>query len=483
MTTSTYSHPIVAKHQHQLEEIQRRVWRHQNRIHQLQVLEQRTRFFVDASYSESSAKGHLHGTLDYIFEDLSHGREIKAQFSVPERVAPLLTHKPCIFTFLPGIDSHDSLSQYDITLGDRTSKMMSRGEVDVTTRVTSNPASSMTSFIINAPMRSVVDPSFAELLVNAGMVVVYHRFKRPLSADDCDTKTPTVQSDEESRKERLDLAKRLGRKIFFGCGVSPEDIDVAKELLQAGALGVCVDVALANSYQAAAGVLELKSFIAAQGLSAQIMAGNVDNEEGYFLMAEAGADVIKVGIGPGSNCTTRGTTGAGKGQGSALMAVNRARFVYGPNAPEFIADGGIEDAVDVTRALALGATCGMSGKLFTKCRESGALKRTINGTLMAWSFGEASDWAQIYSRGGVKAGFAVEGKGAWIPVEYSFDEFISGMRAKWRNSFTYYNAASVNELRRKFSIEQQFCDLILGGETGIYKASGRIGEEAGTRMK
>jgi hypothetical protein len=484
-TSRTYSNPLVDKWKDRIEDCRHQVWEKQDRVYQFKQLEGRMRQFVDSRYNSNP---RLHQTLDYIFEDLSKN-PIRAQFTVPERIGHLLSSKPCIFTFLPGLGSHLSISQYDITLGDRTSQVMSRSETKIEAQVTRDARTTMSSMLLNAPMRGVVNPDFARALVKEGLVVVYHRFKRPLNPDDCDVdpimnggKLPLVQSDQESRDERLNLATTIGKNTFMAVGVSSEEIEFAKELIEAGALGVCIDVALANSYQAAAGVLELKEHIRSTRSDAQIMVGNVDNEEGYFLMAACGADVVKVGIGPGSNCTTRGTTGAGKGQGSALMSAARARFVWGPDAPEFIADGGIEGAADVTRAVALGASCAMGGKVFTKCEESGALKRMINGKQMAWSFGEASEWAQIYSRGGVRPGFAVEGKGAWIPVEYSLKTLVNDMRAQWRNSLTYYNAHTPAELREKFSIEQQLCDLILGGETGIYMASPSISKEAGTRM-
>jgi len=487
-----YSNPLVEKWKDTILECRQQVWQKQNRIYQLRQLEAKTRMFVDQRYQNNN---YLHETLDYVFQDLK-SKPIAAQFSVPQYIGNLMTHKPCVFTFLPGLGTHQSISQYDITLGDRTSQVMSRGETSISAQVTNDPRTTMDSMILNAPMRSVVDPEFAKIMVDAGLMVVYHRFKRPLSPEDCDIHPslkggalPCVQSAEESRAERLQVVKDLGSRTFMAVGVSPEEIEFAKELLQAGAVGVCIDVALANSWQAAAAVLELKEFIRSSRLKSQIMVGNVDNEEGYLLMAACGADVIKVGIGPGSNCTTRGTTGAGKGQGSALMSASRARFVWDDeeNAPEFIADGGIESAADVVRAVALGASCGMSGKLFTKCRESGALKRRQYGNTplrewCAWSFGEASEWAQIYTRGGVHPDYAVEGKGNWIPVEYSFKDFIKEMRAQWRNALPYYNAHSVKELRQKFCIEQQLCDLILGGETGVFLASAGISREAGTRM-
>ena len=232
----------------------------------------------------------------------------------------------------------------------------------------------------------------------------------------------------------------------------------------------------------AATVLELKDFIKKGGYSTQIIAGNVDTDEGYLLLAKAGADCVKVGVGPGSACTTRTTTGAGNGQASALMEVSVAKFVLGDDAPTFMADGGIEGSKEVLVALALGACGVMIGKIAARTEESGALKRVIDGKKMCWYFGEASKWARVYESGGVKAGMAVEGRGGWIPCSGSFDAALDDLLGGLRNSFPYYNAASIPDLARKVSPPNQLCDLILGGTTGIRKSSHGTAAESGTRL-
>lgn len=483
--------PLVSKHLEQIEHARNQVWQKQDPIFQYQRLHDEMRIFADQRYP---GVNNLHATLDYIFEDLTFaGTRVKARFSIPEKIERLLTHQPCIFSFLPGIGTHESISQYDITLSDRTSQVGSRSHVSVETQITSDPRTKMDFFMVNAPMRAVVDPAFAQLMVEKGMIVIYHRFNRPLNANDCDLdpedrvnnpsgKHPTVQSASEARSERLHLAKQFGSKMFMAIGVSEDEVEFGKELLKAGALGVCIDVALANSYQAAAAQIEIKQFIVSEYLRSQSMIGNVDTAEGYGLSAECGADVVKVGIGPGSFCTTRLKTAAGKGQGSALMNVSRAKLVYGKSAPTFIADGGIEGPADAIRAIALGAVCAMAGKAYTKCSDGGALKRVFDGQIKAFSHGEASKTAQIYTRGGVKKGYAVEGKEGWVSVDYSFAELINDFSGAARNSLPYYNSRSFAELRDKFSIQQQFADLILGGETGLSQASTGIAREAGTRI-
>lgn len=491
-TSRTYINPLLTKWQSRIQECKAAAEKKLAPLYQFRQFEARMREFVDHHYRGDDL---LHRQLDNIFSCLA-SNPLDAPELLTNKIRGLVNNAPSIFTFFPSITSHQSISQYDINLVDMTSDVESRSKVELTTQVSRDKRTKMNGLLLNAPMRAVVNPDFAHMLAQEGLIVVYHRFRRPLSPEDCDQdpqthggQQPLVQSKDEWIDERRSLVKSIGQKTFMAVGVAPEkpgewprEIDFAKELIDAGALGVCLDIALANSDQAAAGVLELKEHIRLTRSDAQLMVGNVDTQKGYLLMAECGADVVKVGIGPGSNCTTRGTTGAGKGQGSALMSAARARFVWGPGAPDFIADGGIEGAVDVIRAVALGASCAMGGKVFSKCEESGALKRLVDGELKAWSFGEASKWSQIYSRGGVKRGCAEEGKGSWIPVKYRLRDFIADMRAQWSNSLTYYSAHNPDELRDQFRIERQLVRLIRGEETGIELASSSIPKEAGTRM-
>jgi IMP dehydrogenase len=99
----------------------------------------------------------------------------------------------------------------------------------------------------------------------------------------------------------------------------------------------------------------------------QLVAGNVATEEGTRDLIEAGADAVKVGVGPGSICTTRVVAGIGVPQLTAIMASAKAAEPYGI---PIIADGGVKFSGDVTKALASGASCTMIGNLFAGTDES-----------------------------------------------------------------------------------------------------------------
>jgi IMP dehydrogenase len=331
-------------------------------------------------------------------------------------------------------------------------------------------------------MRATIGEALAEEMVSLGLIPIFHRFRRPTNAADVDTETPSVQSQDEADAEKFEWLRRFGDRAYFSCGTREGSIAFTKRLIQEGAAGVCVDVAIGNSLATAATVCVLRDFIDQGGYQCQIIAGNVDSAEGYLLLALAGADCIKVGIGPGSACTTRVLTRAGSGQGSALMDVARARFMLGADGPPFIADGGIEGPGDALTALALGAHSVMIGKLAARTKESGGLKRTVNGKEHVWYFGEASWWARKYEQGGVKDGYGVEGKAEWLPVQSSFREVFQEFKGGLTNAFPYYDVRTVDALHDKFCIPQQLCRVILGSTTGIHRAAAGTARESGTRL-
>ena len=137
---------------------------------------------------------------------------------------------------------------------------------------------------------------------------------------------------------------------------------MAKGLVEAGVDVLVVDTAHGHSTNVIETVRKLK-----QELSVDVVAGNIATPEAAMELLEAGVDGIKVGIGPGSICTTRVVAGVGVPQLSAVLGV--ARAVAGKDVP-VIADGGIRFSGDVAKGLAAGASCMMVGSLFAGVEES-----------------------------------------------------------------------------------------------------------------
>ncbi|NEA28929.1 GuaB1 family IMP dehydrogenase-related protein, partial [Actinomadura bangladeshensis] len=180
----------------------------------------------------------------------------------------------------------------------------------------------------------------------------------------------------------VDAAGRL--RIAAAVGVNGDVAGKAKALLAAGADLIVVDTAHGHQDKM------MSALAAVRGLdpAVPIVAGNVVTAEGTRDLIEAGADIVKVGVGPGAMCTTRMMTGVGRPQFSAVLecaaeARRLGRHVW--------ADGGVRHPRDVALALAAGAANVMVGSWFAGTYESpGDLQRAADGRLYKESFGMAS---------------------------------------------------------------------------------------------
>lgn len=146
-------------------------------------------------------------------------------------------------------------------------------------------------------------------------------------------------------------------------GVTSDMLDRIAALLHNGVDVVCIDTAHGHSQ----GVLNSVKKVKKNFKNLEVIAGNVATKEGAAALAEAGADAVKVGVGPGSICTTRIVTGAGVPQLTAIMESAKGLKKY--NVP-LIADGGIRYTGDIVKAIAAGADTVMAGSLFAGVEES-----------------------------------------------------------------------------------------------------------------
>jgi IMP dehydrogenase len=146
-------------------------------------------------------------------------------------------------------------------------------------------------------------------------------------------------------------------------GITADVLDRAQALINVGVDVVCLDSSHGHSIAVLNTLRKLKKTFP----KLQVIAGNVATAEGALALAEAGADAVKVGVGPGSICTTRIVTGAGFPQLSAVL--NAAEALKKTGVP-VIADGGIRYTGDMVKALAAGASCIMAGSIFAGVEES-----------------------------------------------------------------------------------------------------------------
>lgn len=152
-------------------------------------------------------------------------------------------------------------------------------------------------------------------------------------------------------------------RVGAAIGAGPDAMERADALIEAGADVIAIDTAHGHSRKVIQTLEELKS----RHGEAQVVAGNVATHEGAEALVKAGADAIKVGVGPGSICTTRVVAGVGVPQLTAVMACRR---VAEKRDIPVIADGGIRYSGDVIKALAVGASCVMVGNLLAGTDES-----------------------------------------------------------------------------------------------------------------
>jgi len=240
-------------------------------------------------------------------------------------------------------------------------------------------------------------------------------------------------------------------KLIIACavGINGDVAAKAKALIAAGADVLVVDTA--HGHQAK--MIEALKAIRALKPNIPIVAGNVVTAEGTKALIEAGADIVKVGVGPGAMCTTRMQTGVGRPQFSAVLECAAEAKKHGKHV---WADGGVRHPRDVALALAAGASQVMIGSWFAGTYESPSdLNKDATGRLYKESFGMASARA-VAARTSNDGAFdrarkalfeeGISSSRMYIDparpgVEDLLDEIIAGVRS----SFTYAGATSIND--------------------------------------
>jgi IMP dehydrogenase len=245
----------------------------------------------------------------------------------------------------------------------------------------------------------------------------------------------------------LDANKNL--KIACAVGVNGDVAAKAKALIAAGADVLVVDTAHGHQIK----MIEALKLIRALKPNIPIVAGNVVTAEGTKALIEAGADIVKVGVGPGAMCTTRMQTGVGRPQFSAVLECAAEAKKLGKHV---WADGGVRHPRDVALALAAGASQVMIGSWFAGTFESPSdLNKDATGRLYKESFGMASARA-VAARTSNDGAFdrarkalfeeGISSSRMYIDparpgVEDLLDEIIAGVRS----SFTYAGATSISD--------------------------------------
>ena len=279
---------------------------------------------------------------------------------------------------------------------------VSPSEVQVRTRLTKRIA--LATPLVAAAMDTVTEAKMAIALAKEGGIGFLHR--------NCSIAEEVAM---------VQAVKKQNKHLLVGAGIGPHDIERAKALDAAGADVLTIDCAHAHKPQIIADAKKIK-----RAVKADLVIGNIATAEAARALVVF-ADALKVGVGPGSICTTRVVSGVGMPQLSAILAV--AKVARMKNIP-VIADGGIRFSGDITKALAAGANTVMLGSLFAGTDETPGKVLTIEGkkyksyrgmgSLATMQKGKTAD---RYSQEELKKHVA-EGVEALIPYKGSVKEII-----------------------------------------------------------
>lgn len=253
------------------------------------------------------------------------------------------------------ISAKESLTFDDVLLVPQYSTVSSRSAVDMSVDLPKG-------FRVNSPfvpanMKDVVGFRSAVTFYDKGCLVLLHRF-----GDD--------PVNDQIKILKCLIAARQPGATGIGCSIGTKEPGMlaAQQLVEAGFKIICVDVAHGDSKAA----IDIIKFVSKIYPDVLLIAGNVATSEGARRLWTAGADIVKVGIGPGSICTTRKETGNGVPQMTALENIHNSRLEYGRFIGRplgIIADGGIRSSGDCVKALCF-ADLVMIGGLFAATVES-----------------------------------------------------------------------------------------------------------------
>ncbi|MDX1342095.1 MAG: GMP reductase [Reinekea sp.] len=241
-----------------------------------------------------------------------------------------------------------------------------------------------------------------------------------------------------------DIDKSLLPHVMVSTGTSEADYEKLKQILSldAGLEFVCIDVA--NGYSEH--FVEFLRRVRAEYQQITIVAGNVVTGEMAEELLLSGADIVKVGIGPGSVCTTRVKTGVGYPQVSATIEC--ADAAHGLNG-HVISDGGCSCPGDVSKAFGAGADFVMLGGMLAGHDESGGELIEEGGKQFKLFYGMSSDTAMGKYHGGVANYRASEGKTVKVPYRGPLATTLMDIQGGVRSTCTYVGAAALKELSKR----------------------------------
>ncbi len=283
--------------------------------------------------------------------------------------------------------------------------------------------------------------------------------KLPIVDDQFHLKGLITIKDIEKAQVYPNSARDEQGRLLVGAaiGVTADVLDRVAALVEAGADVLCLDSAHGHSRNILECVMRIKSLYP----DVQLVAGNVATAEATRALIEAGADCVKIGIGPGSICTTRVVAGIGVPQITAVFDAAQVAAEYGV---PIIADGGIKYSGDIAKAIAAGGNVVMLGSLLAGCEESPGETEVYQGrqfkvyrgmgSLGAMAKGSKDRYFQQNNKKLVPEG--VEGR---VPYKGPVSETIYQMMGGLRSGMGYCGCGTIEELR----VKAQFTQITAAG--------------------
>lgn len=326
-------------------------------------------------------------------------------------------------------------------------------EVDLSTQLADNIKLNIP--LISAGMDTVTEGAMAiAMALQGGLGVVHKNMSIQAQASEvANVKSVVVPSN--ATKAAVDDQNRL--LCAAAVGVTSDTFERAEALLEAGADAIVIDTAHGHSAGVLRKIKEFREHFPKQTL----IAGNVATEDATRALFDAGVDVVKVGIGPGSICTTRIVAGVGVPQITAIYdAASAAREYHKP----IIADGGIKYSGDVVKALAAGGNAVMLGSMLSGTTEApgdifednGKKYKRYRGMGSVGAMAQANGSSDRYFQGGVNEANKLVPEGIEARVEYKGDvsDVVFQIDGGLRSGMGYCGAANISELIEKAQFVQ-----------------------------
>jgi len=321
----------------------------------------------------------------------------------------------------------EALTFDDVLLLPRYSNILP-SETDISLNLTKN-IKLKTPFLSSA-MDTVTEYPMAIAMAKSGGIGIIHR-------------------NLDIKKQSKEVEKVKRKKLFVGAaiGTNTDDLKRAKSLIDNGVDLIVIDTAHGDSKKV------LKTLSKVKKNKIPICVGNIATAEAAKRLFNSGADVIKVGIGPGSICTTRMVAGIGVPQISAIMEVHNA--LKGKKI-KIISDGGIKFSGDIAKAIAAGADAIMMGSIFAGTQESPGKKFKIKnkfykqyrgmGSIGAMSAGSSNRYFQKNYKD--KSKFVPEGVEGRVEYKGNVSKIIYQLKGGLRSSMGYIGAKKLKDIKK-----------------------------------